>query len=414
MSLLNKLIMQTPQEKKFLEILDQSLSPFQNFVAKLDIEEKLPLMKDRDYILHKLINIINKRDYFKIIPITGKTGMGKTFMCWEIKKNLLIEGTPIFFEVPADSKMFYYDLYTKFVEEIGAEKLRQITTKISDRWGAGEIKFGLFRTSNTAKVLERAKTTPRFRWNKHKEELEDCLKAVIIHSIDPEKSPVAERWLLGDRIEPEELYYLGIERNLTDNNVAEQLLKLICSYLENGIILIYDDFDKNWEKYSSDDYDDDDWANTLDPDDENFNEQESDTPEPTSNAVEFTFFDELAKIINEIPQLRIVLSMDTQSLEDIVSKFPKTVQEFISIAIPLTNFSSKDTKNYYKISMNEFCKKNDIDSIKSNPYFPLTEKLILNIFHKTDGNPRDLIRKFQNIFDEIIFDGLTIEDLEKE
>ena len=72
------------------ETQNKAKEEFQNFVAKLDIEEKLPLMQDREYILHKLIDLINRRDDFKIIPITGKTGMGKTFMCWEIKKNLRI------------------------------------------------------------------------------------------------------------------------------------------------------------------------------------------------------------------------------------------------------------------------------------------------------------------------------------
>ena len=112
--------MESPQGKKFLRTLQNSLSPFENFVAKLDIDEPLNLVDNRQYIVKRLIEQLDFKNSARIIPIAGDTGQGKTFLCWEIKKNLQIHGSPIFFEVPANSKLFYYDLYTKIIEEIGA------------------------------------------------------------------------------------------------------------------------------------------------------------------------------------------------------------------------------------------------------------------------------------------------------
>ncbi|WP_371804257.1 hypothetical protein [Candidatus Lokiarchaeum ossiferum] len=394
--------MESPQGKKFLRILQNSLSPFENFVAKLDIDEPLNLVDNRQYIIKQLIDLLNFEDPAKIIPIAGDTGQGKTYICWEIKKNLQIHGSPIFFQVPANSKLFYYDLYTKIIEEIGAEKLRDITTKISNRWGASEIKYGLFRTTNSEKVISRAKLTTRYKWSKYPKELEDCIRAIIIHAMDPEASHLAERWLLGEIMDSDELFFLGIENNLSAKVVAEELLKLIADYLDDGIYLIYDDLDKNWVNFSHIQDIDDDWANSL----------EEDSPDVSSSSTDISFFEQLVQVLNELNKVKIVFTMDYSSKDEILSHFPESIADFISPIIPLNNFSSRDTKQYYKEALKLYLKKNQMDYDLKNPLFPLNEIILKGVFRKIHGNPRLVIREFQQIFDEIIFDGVSISELE--
>ncbi|MFW9947415.1 MAG: hypothetical protein ACFFDX_11390, partial [Candidatus Odinarchaeota archaeon] len=44
-----------------------------------------------------------------------------------------------------------------------------------------------------------------------------------------------------------------------------------------------------------------------------------------------------------------------------------------------------------------------------NSYFPLNEEIIINIFHKTKGNPRDITKQLIKIFNEIVFSNENLE-----
>ena len=114
--------------------LEKDLSPFENFVAKPEIEEDLHLTKNRSYILERLKQSLQLDNLMGIIPITGKTGQGKSFVCWTIKNNLEFRSPALFMQVPANPSRFWYDMHTKIFEEIGSGRLRRITGLISDRW----------------------------------------------------------------------------------------------------------------------------------------------------------------------------------------------------------------------------------------------------------------------------------------
>lgn len=45
-------------EKAFLHHLQTSLGPFEKFVAKMDIEENLPLVPDRRYIIENIADLL--------------------------------------------------------------------------------------------------------------------------------------------------------------------------------------------------------------------------------------------------------------------------------------------------------------------------------------------------------------------
>ena len=213
--------------KKILDTLSITLSPFDNFVAKTEIEEKFTLANNRSYLMKLLTDALDFDEPWKIIPVIGETGQGKTFFCWKVKLNVDIQANVLFMDVPPNPKLFFYDLYTNIIDILGAERLREITQQITDRWGANEMKFGLFRTTNTNKVLTHAMESMRYKWSYHQDELEECMRIIIAHSMDPEKMALAERWLLGEIMDTEELFYLGIQKNLSSPYMAEELLKLI-------------------------------------------------------------------------------------------------------------------------------------------------------------------------------------------
>jgi len=397
---------QTIEGRKFLERLENSLSPFEKFVAKPDIEENLSLVGNREYCFNEFIKTLNENKTQRIIPLVADTGTGKTFFLHQIKQSLEIDSPSIFIDVPPNSDIFFYDIYTKIIEVVESASLREITRRLADLWGANEMKYGLFRSGNTLRVLDQAKNTSSFKNSKHQPQLEEVMIVIITHTIDPERSPIAERWLLGDIMDYDELFFLGVENNLSAKYMAEELLHLISDYLEDGINIMFDDIDKNWERYSKFDHNDafydefEDTYQTL-----TVVEEEDDIPD---------FFEQLVKLLKRNKNIRIIISMHTENKDEILSKFSEKSKYLIYEPIRLFNFSTKDTKDYYMEALDLYRKNHDLSEIPNDNFFPLTEKLILLVYGCTLGNPREIIRTFQQIFDEIIFDETPIEQLEKD
>ena len=52
--------------------------------------------------------------------------------------------------------------------------------------------------------------------------------------------------MLGEHLDIEDLIYLGIENDLSMPFMAEEMLKVIATYLKNGVILMFDDIDKSY------------------------------------------------------------------------------------------------------------------------------------------------------------------------
>ncbi len=392
----------SPNPNKILNSLRKSLSPFESFVSKASIEEFLPLTQNREYIINKLGDALDISSKKQIIPIVGRTGVGKTFVLWQIKKSVKIPAPTIFAEVPANSNLFYYDVYLKIVEEIGHGKLREITRAISDMWGTKEISYGFFPTTNSQKVLDNAKQTPRYRWSKHAKQLEEIFTVIISHSMDPERSPLAEKWLLGTILDNDELFFMGIEHNLSYQYIAEELLDILLHYLPE-IILMFDDIDKNWIRFQAEDLylDDDEWTQPM--------ELEVEETEPDSDAPDF--FVTLGTALKKNRELKILITLHRDNM-DILEKFPENMASYFNKAVYIHNFSSKEVKQYYSYAFNRYLTKYRLEPVPDNPFFPLTEKFLLLIHQYTHGNPREVIRNISNALDTIIFEDIDIGALE--
>jgi hypothetical protein len=400
----------SPAAKRMLQTLQSSLSPFEKFVAKYDIEETLPLVSGRRkeffaYLAHAIRELPNQ-----IIPIAGQTGYGKTFVLWELKKAMEIRNPVVFLEVPDNAENFYYRIYTKIITEIGSNGLRDITSMFADMWGASELKFGLYRVLNIQKILAKAKETKRFVNSIHKQELEQCMKVIISHAIDTEKMPIAERWLLGDKIEVDNLNFLEVEKDLSFPFMAEEIFKLIVDCLPEGPILIFDDIDKNWTRYNiypRNDEEEPDWTEPSSQAPIELNTSSSSAQTPLS------FFEQLTTILDNIHKIKIIITLHMDNIDTILSKFPANWQYTLRSPIYLPPFKPEDAKEYFLMALSQYRKKYNLDPVEENKFFPLSEKLILMTYDYTKGNPREIIRGFQKLFDAIVIDEMNPAQIEQ-
>ncbi len=113
----------------------------------------MPVAPNRIRFFDQLIRVLQASSPYRIIPLISETGIGKTYILWEIKKSLRIQAPAIFAEIPSDARSFFYNIYTKIIKEIGALELREITAEITNEWGANERKYGRFRVGLSQKVL---------------------------------------------------------------------------------------------------------------------------------------------------------------------------------------------------------------------------------------------------------------------
>ena len=65
------------QKKKFMNKLFYGLPPFDQFVAKGDLEETEDIFQSRREVMKKISNQINNAQHSLLIPVVGETGNGK-------------------------------------------------------------------------------------------------------------------------------------------------------------------------------------------------------------------------------------------------------------------------------------------------------------------------------------------------
>lgn len=393
------------KKAKFLNVLRIGINPFKNFVSTGEIKEELEFVPSRREFLRNVINVIENNENF-ILPIIGKTGIGKTHLYWALKNELYYYNV-VYISLENVYKKFYYNTYSKFIETLGVEPLRNLTNQLCNKWGALEKKFGFFHIADIDKVRKIAfeQLSENFE---DKTALMDAINAITAHQLDPFKKVEAENWLLGELMDFRDLSRLKLSYDLRRGKYAYTTLKILIENSKSGSIIFIDDFEKIISlmkpKEITEEIFDPSWL------------YGSDKSTPESIAAQ-KIFNKIIKLL-KIKRLKIIVTLKSiESFEDIKKIIPK-IDEKISLAVKdplfLPEFVENDIYQFYKRNMELFLESiNYLDNLEefTNSYFPLNEKVLKNIFFKTNGNPREILKLLIKIFDEIIFSGESLESI---
>ncbi len=411
------------QKQKFIRKLSRLLPPFDRFVAKGELPEQDPVFPSRENILRKIAEEI-QRDQSVLIPVVGSVGAGKTHFLWGIYNSFDIDANSAFLSFPRSKEKFLYYLYSNFIKQYGQNNLRDFTQNFGEKFGAAEKLYGLFRTQNSDQISQSA--INQLEDDYDRASLEQCVNVTIQHMMNNDKSQVAERWLLGQLMDIEELDLLGAYEDLSKEIMAKTMMKLIVEHTEQDTVFLFDDLDKAATEFDSleeyfDPDDDVNWAGDLGE---------------TENVEEFALIEELLQLMRDIKKLKFVVTLGQDESERCIEWLKKKqVDPTIYIADPifLSTITINDTNHLYFSRMKNFCLKYDVDhptadrSFKperdldeylqvygENLYFPLSENIIKDIFEISDKNPRKILRNFKRIFDAIIFEEIKIDEIESE
>jgi len=391
---------------KLLNILKFGIKPFKKFVSTGEIREDLGLTTSRKPLLDKIMEIVENNENC-ILPIIGDVGIGKTHLYWALKNRMYYHNT-IYLSLEEVYKRFFYTIYSEFIEVIGLEPLRNIVNQLVNEWGALERKFGFFHISDVEKI--RAKALQMISDNFDEDEkvaLHDVVTGISTHQLDPYKKIDAERWLLGEIMDIKELTHLNMMHDLTKNRNAYVMLKLLIENSKLGTILYIDDFESIVQSYPSQE----DTEEVFDP---SWLYGKEDSPDEILSQKLLRRVLKLQKING----LRIIITLKSKaSLDEVkkaISKVDESIIGYIKDPIFLSEFEEKDIFEFYIKNMKNFLENGNFTKIPDTTfkdYFPLTQKILENIYIKSKGNPREILKFLIKIFNDIIFSNQKLSQI---
>ncbi|MFW9818828.1 MAG: hypothetical protein ACFFE5_04400 [Candidatus Thorarchaeota archaeon] len=395
------------KQQKLLNFLKFTGSPFKKFVSTGEIEEDLGFVQSRQDLLYSVINKIENEENF-ILPIIGDVGTGKTHLYWALKHELYYYNI-VYVSLEEVIKKFYYFIYSEFIENMGIEVLRNIARRLCNNWGALERKFGFFHIADLDKVRAVAfeKWAPNFE---DKTAIKDIINAFTAHQIDPYKKIEVERWFLGEVIDIRDLSRLDLSHDLRGRNHSYTMLKILIENSMINSVLFIDDFEKVLSMMK---------PITIEEEQEEvfdrswlYGSKES----PEKHKAE-KLLDKILNL-NQIKGLRIIITLKSleyvKEIKDMLEERNKNLLSVLKEPILISNFKEKDLSTFYKKNLELFFGNiNYFDYFRdfSDSYFPLNEEVLKYIFHNSKGNPREIIKILNKIFNEIVLSNENLDDI---
>jgi len=382
----------------YISVLQEApIMPFSNFVSRGDIADPIDVARPRAFIdreVYRLVQQTSRDRSSRLIPILGSAGTGKThayhsFKDKERENRRRAEGaeeleeidaskiatsadwTIVYVPSPPASIRVLLHVYTCIIEELGAELIDIVSDKLVKKWGG--IKKGIFQKPKLDEVIQLGiREFPGV--------FADCVKALVTYQLDKSKKPLAERWLLGEDLEDEELGELGINSVLEEDDVCLAMIKIITENLDRVLILYFDELESPYRMLGE--------------------------------AAEIKFLEILKRLYNEVKGLVIIIAVLKEIWPRIIEIADAPLRSRMEPEQELKPFSLNDLKIYFSKSMEVFWEDNNLNP-PLYPLFPLNEKLIEMIFEKTKGNPRNSIKLCRRFIDKIVMEEMTVDELLK-
>ena len=280
--------------------------------------------------------------------------------------------TIIYVPSPPASIRVLLHVYTCIIEEVGPEILDIVSEKlVREKWGGK--KGGLFQKPKIDEVIQKGiREFPGV--------FADCVKALVTYQLDKNKKALAERWLLGEDLDSEELSELGINSVVEEDDVCLAMIKIITENLDRVLILYFDELESPYRMLGE--------------------------------AAERKFLEILKRLYNEVKGLVIIIAVLKEIWPRILEIADAPLRSRMEPEEELKPFSLNDLKIFFSKSMEKFWEDNNLNP-PLYPLFPLNEKLIEIIYEKTQGNPRNSIKLCRRFIDKVVTEEMSVEELLK-
>jgi len=376
----------SPDEKElYLDVLREGeFVPFSKFVSRNDLPDAIDVSNPRKEIDRSILQAIRQTDrdkFTRLLPILGVAGSGKTHLYWVIKLKSIQEGeieengfepgkfSVVYVPSPPSSVRVLLHIYTCIIDELGAEILDTVSDKLVTKWYGK--KRGFFSRPKVDEMIQKGiREFPGI--------FADCVKALVIYQLEKDKKVLAERWLLGETLEDEELDELGINSVIEDDDICLAMIKIITENLEKAIILYFDEIESPYRMHGE--------------------------------IAEQKFLEVIKKLYNEVKYLIIIAAVLKEIWPRILEIADQPLRSRMEPEQELKPFSLNDLKLFYAKEMENYWDLNNLNP-PLYPLFPLNENVLNIIYEKSQGNPRDAIKLCSRFINGVISGEMTLDDL---
>lgn len=386
------------EKELYLDVLAEGVTPFQRFVARGDIEDVIDVPNPRkrvDRAIDRAIRQTSVDKSTRLIPILGSAGTGKTHAYWALKdKEKKIreakeaESVDDTFEAPVEEDVDWtivyvpsppapirilLHVYTCMIDEIGADILAKVASKLVARWGGKKKKhLGLFGKADLNEVIQAG-------IREYPGVFADCVKALVVYELDKNRRSLAERWLLGEDMDEEELDTLGINSVIEDDDICLAMIKLFAEHLDKVIVFYFDELESPYRTHGE--------------------------------SAEMRFLETLKRLYNEVKNIVIIGAILKEIWPRILEIADQPLRSRMEPELELKPFSLADCKLYFAKSMEFFWNENNLNP-PLYPLFPLNETVLETVYNKTNGNQRDIIKLCRTFVERVVEGETSLEELQ--
>ncbi len=280
-----------------------------------------------------------------------------------------INWTIVYVPSPPASVRVLFHIYTCIIEELGADVIKTVSEKLVTKWGGK--KRGFFSRPKADDVISRGiREFPGVG--------ADIVKALVYFRLEKDKRALAERWLLGEDLEDDELDDLGINSVIEDDDTCLAMIKMITENLGKVIVLYFDEIESPYRMHGE--------------------------------LAERKFLEVLKKQYNEVQKLVIVIAVLKEIWPRILEIADQPLRSRMEPEQDLKPFSLNDLKFFFANTMEHYWDQNNLNP-PLYPLFPLNEEVINVIYEKSGGNPRDVIKLCNRFINKIINREMSLEEL---
>ena len=383
------------EKELYLDVLRDGTTPFDRFVSRGDIEDVIDISSCRKIIDRTIFRAVAQTQTdtsTRLIPILGEAGAGKTHAYWAYKdkENKMkaadrdslatdFKGpsgwTIVYVPSPPAAIRILLHVYSCMIDELGADILKTVSSKLVDRWGGKKKKhLGLFGSTDIDEVIQQG-------IREYPGVFADVVKALVVFDMDKDKRALAERWLLGEDLDEDELDILGINSVIEEDDICLAMIKMISEHTEETIILYFDELESPYRMHGEE--------------------------------AERKFLEVLKRLFNEVKNMVIVISVLKEIWPRILEIADMPLRSRMEPEHELQKWSLDDLKLYFAKSMMQFWTQNNLNP-PAYPLFPLNDDVLNTIFKKTDGNQRSIIKLIRIFVEKLTLGDMTIDELMKD
>ena len=384
--------MNEDEQELYLDVLRDGTTPFDRFVARGKMEDTVDIPGPRiniDRYLFRSIRQTQSDSSARMLPILGSAGTGKTHAYWAYKSierrlmqddqeennvagNYPEQWTIVYVPSPPAAVRILLHVYTCLLDELTADILTVVSDNLVTRWGGHKKKkLGIFGGQDLEETIQNGiREYPGI--------FADCVKSLCIFALDKDRSGLAERWLLGEDLDEDELDILGINTVIESDDVCLAMIKLICENAGRSIVLYFDELESPYRMHG---------------------------PE-----AEQKFLETLKQVYNNVKNVVIVLAVLKEIWPRVLETADQAMKSRMEQERELEFFKFDDLKLYFAKAMEYFWAKNNLNP-PIYPLFPLNEQVLKVIFDKTDGNQRSIIKLIRLFVDKIVYDEMSLEEV---